>query len=438
VLDKPGNFWYAQGEHIVSQDVTPLWPAPAIDVTLGGINIQGLFYDPVTDVLLVYDLDSSITALDLTATPIAAVTVGGTGGPLANGAVDPTGTLMLPLNPSGPHEWTRLTVASLTAGGTPVLTYYGVEDFFTPAGSMSGAVYDEASGSIWMSDAGNVYRLYLDRAVAGEVNLADVIGWLCEDAGLLSTEYDVSLVTGTIGGVQLDRQAVRDSLTQLLALGPIDAAEIDGKLVFVPRGGSPVFTIPEEDLGALDAIDKSERRMSEMLQPEIETPYRVTILFYDQGRTYQQAAEDARRISQPYASDLVGGRVVMNSRQELTLTVPVTWTATAARQAADRILFGYWVSRFTYTWKTSVKWLRLDPTDVGQVTYQGKTFDVRLTQADRGAAFALEFKAAAADSGIYSNVLPGDSGAVQPPPLNDPRPYPPPPVFVPGYYVNGT
>jgi Putative phage tail protein len=431
VIDKHGNFWYAQGEHVVA-------PAASIDVTMSGINIQGLFYDSLTDSLIIYDLNSSITRLDLTGTPIATVTVAAIGGPLANGAIDALGTLMLPLNPSGPHEWTRLQVASLAAGSTPVLTYYGIEDFFTPAGSMSGAVYDEASGSIWTSDAGNVYRLYLDRAVAGEVNLADVIGWLCEDAGLLSTEYDVSLVTGTIGGVQLDQQPVKDSLTSLLPLGPIDAAEIDGKLVFVPRGGSSVFTIPEDDLGALESIDKSERRLSEMLQPEIETPYRVTILFYDQGRTYQQAAEDARRISQPYASDLVGGRVVMNSRKALTLTVPVSWTATAARQAAERLLFDFWVSRFTYTWKTSVKWLRLDPTDVGQITYQGETFDVRLTQADRGASFALEFTAAAADSAIYSSVLPGDSGLVEPPPSNGPRPYPPDAPFIPGYYVNGT
>lgn len=438
VLDKHGNFWYAQGEHVVNQDISVLWPPPAIDVTMGHTNIQDLAYDPVGDTLLVWDLDSSITRLDLTGTPIATYSVG-TLGEIATtpgSAVDALGTWAVPLETGG---WTRLQVNTLVSGGTPTTTFYSESSFFTPAGVPSGAVYDGASNSIWVSDAGSVYRLYLDRGGAGTVNLADVIAWLCQDAGLDSSQYDVSRVLGGVGGVQLERQTVKESLLQIMPIaGPLDAAEIDGKLVFVPRGGAAAMTIPEDDLGALTGPDKQERRLAELLQREIDTPYRVVLKYYDSGRDHQQAAQDARRISQPYASDLVGGRKVMNSRNEFDLTLPIAWSSDPVKQAAEKLLYDFWVSRFTYTWKTGIKYLRLDPTDIVDISYQGITIEARLTQADRGAALALEFSATASDSGIYTSVAVGSTGGANLPPTQVNSGLPAAPTSTTGFYVNGT
>jgi putative tail protein len=434
--DKYGGVWYGQGTSIVGVDRSVEYDAGTTGIAA---NIIGLYYNPPDDSITAYDLGPKLTRIDCSTGAVL-----GTYTPPNNGlmrdapvAVDALGNILIPCA-SGPHDWLRINLASIVTGSTPAVTFYNASDYFSPTGSSGDAIYDGNSNSMWIANGNRLRRLYFDRGGAGDVPLADVIAWLCEDAGLASGEYDVSLVTGGIGGVQLERQAVRESLLTLMPLGPLDAAEIDGKLVFVPRGGSSVMTIVEDDLGALDSMDKSERRLSEVLQQEIDTPYRVTLKYYDQGRQYQQAAQDARRISQPYASDLVSGRKVMNSRNELDLTLPVAWTATAAKQAAEKLLYDFWVSRYSYSWKTAIKYLRLDPTDVVELNYKGLTLEARLTQADRGAALALEFAATSSDSGIYTSVAPGSTGAPTPTPTQTPGDFPRPTPAIPGFYVNGS
>lgn len=437
-LDRYGGIWYGQGTTIVGVDRGVTYNP----TELTG-RIDAIWYSPLDDSITTHDLGGTLLRIDC-----ATGTVLGTYVPPAGGLlhiarmmpVDALGNVVIGYF-SGGNDWMKVQLSSIITGSTPATSVGGMASFFS---STSGdyedpSIYDGNSNSIWVASAdGGLRRLYLDRGSAGGVLLATIIGWLCEDAGLTSSEYDVSLVTGSVGGVQLERQAVRESLLTVMPLGLLDAAEIDGKLVFVPRGRTPVLTISEDDLGALDDPTKNERRLSEVLQQEIDTPHRVELQYYDQGRQYQQAVQESRRISQPYASDLVSGRKVMNSRNELSINLPVSWSSTPARQAAEKLLYDFWVSRFTYSWKTPIRYLRLDPTDVVNVSYKGQTIEARLTQADRGAGFALEFAAAGSDSGIYTSTIPGSTGASAPVPTQTPGTFPRPVPATGGFYVNGT
>ena len=273
-----------------------------------------------------------------------------------------------------------------------------------PGGGSWGSGYDQVTDSLWYNYAGHLYRLYLDRGAGDGIGLDQIVASIFSEAGYESSEYDVTaLSTITTQGYEVDQQPFLDSIKMLEELFLFDMADIDGKLICVPRSaGAGVVIILEDDLGATDIGTAPVARLSETLQQEVDVPETVWVHYYDTTKQLQQATQYDKRISQPYASALTGKPKVTNSRNQLVISTPVTDSPGPMKLQARRILLDHWQARGRQQFKTGIKYIRLDPTDKIQLSYKGITIDSRLTAVDRGAGFALQFQGESYDSGVYS------------------------------------
>jgi Putative phage tail protein len=253
----------------------------------------------------------------------------------------------------------------------------------------------------------------------------------------MPSEFDVSRVTAaglTCYGIEFDRESFLDSLRKLMLHYQVDAAEIDGQIVFTPQGQNSILTIPEDDLGALDEPGKYEPRLAEILTDERDVPAKVTIKHYDPLKDSLQATQEFKRTLQSYPSTLSTAKVDTNSRQELDIVSPITEFSLPVKQQAYKILWAAVAGRFQYKFKLSYKYLRLDPTDVITVTYKGYSLLMRIIEADFGAGFAREITAVSQDNAAYdaSSVVltsggtgsgTGTGGTPTPPPTTAPTTY---------------
>lgn len=291
-------------------------------------------------------------------------------------------------------------------------TDYNVTRFFAPHfDGSSGAAYDSFSDSIWMTDhidalgfqKAGLYRLYLDRAVGEGVTLATIVRDLCREDGLSDGQFNVTdLETTTVQGVMFDQQPARDSIKLLAQAYLFDAGEHDGQIVFVRRLGAPVATIAEDDLGAESDPGKQQPRLNETIVQDTETPAMVEVKFYDKARDYQQGTQSNKRISLP--------RATVDAHGKLAISLPIVMTADEAAQIAQRILYDLWISRRQFKFSTGIRHSRLDPTDVFQFDYKGKTFEGRMVRADAGAGCALDFQGVSHDGEIYTSLIAGAPG----------------------------
>lgn len=243
----------------------------------------------------------------------------------------------------------------------------------------------------------------------GPVPLSEIVAALMTEAGYAPSQIDVSaLALTTVQGIELDPESYQTTLHKLMALYLFDSAEIDGQIIFKFRDGLPVMEVPFEDIGALGDMASAEPRIEETLQDEQQVPETVWIRYYDSLKQFQQASQYSKRISQPYASDLLDKVAVQNSRLQTTLDAPITEIGTTIRQQADKVLNDLWSSRFHASLKLPPKYIQLDPTDIIEVPYQNDFLLIRLAQVDRGASWPLQLSGVSHD--YHHSVALSDSG----------------------------
>src|SRR3546814_4563694 len=77
-----------------------------------------------------------------------------------------------------------------------------------------------------------------------------------------------------------------------------EGAESDWMVKFVRRGGDPVLTIPEADIGRLSG-GANEEYIKEVRQQEVELPETFGVLYSDVNQDYQQGRQQDKRVSLP-------------------------------------------------------------------------------------------------------------------------------------------
>ena len=312
---------------------------------------------------------------------------------------------------------TNLSTSSIGAVGGIISTDYVFTNWLavvTPGGLYC---WDPLSDSVWVwLSGGQIYRLFLNRLTGKGVDVADVIQWLCAQTDLQDYQCDVSEIVGRYGvqGIQLGQQSVRESILQLLQIFQIDAVETDGCIRFLPRDRMPLMTVLEEDIGANENLTKSEPRVQEVLQNETDTPERISLIYNDLARDFQPALQYDKRISQPFASNLAAFRNVTNSRLQQTITTPLSSDANTMKQQAQKMVYDAWAGRFSYTFKTAIKLLFLDPCDVVSLNYKGNMIELRLAEVDRGAGLAMQFKGQSHDYQVYASIATSTPGGMLP------------------------
>lgn len=234
-----------------------------------------------------------------------------------------------------------------------------------------------------------VTALYTRFSGGGLLTLAEVLSDVFElkpstvgDLALTTDRYDVSaaeavLIHGINFGAQMQK---RNFVAMTQAAYNYDIVESDDgdsaflKVVF--RGGDPVASIPDEDLGVHDE-GEGPKPLLELIAriQDWELPARVNVQHYDPEQEYQIGSQVAQR-AWPYVDNVT------------RIDLPIVMTASEARNIAKRELYRAHLERETYGISVSRKWAHLEPTDV--VTVQGR--NIRLNKKTETPTGVIRFE----------------------------------------------
>jgi len=200
-----------------------------------------------------------------------------------------------------------------------------------------------------------------------------------------------------IGFVVSDRMSARAALEPLAAAFLFDVREEDFKVDFVVRGGAPVLTIPQDDLGARgDGDDAAVPLVVEERTQEIELPLRIDMTYADAGSDYQTGVQSFQRIGDAVAT-----------RKRVTLNVPIAFDATEAAQRVERIGFLGWQARTPFDLAISRRHARISPGDVVRASAQGVTFTLRVENIGLGADGVIQLRGVSENVALYASAATG-------------------------------
>ncbi len=254
-----------------------------------------------------------------------------------------------------------------------------------------------------LTDYGNRIPNFSAELNTDAVTVGDVVEDLARQSGLAASDVDVSQATGALTGLALlSRSSGQDAANPLLAAYNLDAAEVDGVLKLVPRGGSPALTIVEADLGANAAKPTAKIEVKRLLESEL--PGRVDITYFDVDRSLQQATQSAVR---QFAHDV---------QNVAAVTLGLSLTATQARRMAATALDNAWEEVEQQTFSLPQKYLNLAPSDVVVLNFDDNQRRARITSQSLAEGSEIRLETVADDPAALSQTMIGDPGGGITPP----------------------
>ena len=246
--------------------------------------------------------------------------------------------------------------------------------------------------------AGHATLILGERLASAPVTLASIVQAECLASGLLeAADIDVSDLTATVRGYRVGSLgALRASIEPLRAAFPFDVVQSGFQIAFRPRGGSVVATIAEADLGA-GADGKPEVRFTEVREMDTQIPRRVAVKYLDHGREYDLNEQQAARLN-------------TESVNVSEVELPVVLTADEAAQAAEKLLYLYWLERRDLAFILPPTYQALEDADIVSLTADGVTHTLRLTSLSRLSDGRLEVKAKPHAAAVYSSSAVGSVG----------------------------
>ncbi|MFN7902157.1 MAG: phage tail protein [Holosporales bacterium] len=185
-------------------------------------------------------------------------------------------------------------------------------------------------------------------------------------AGLATAQASAAALPGYIPGLAVsDRARLRDVLEDLQGLLQFDCIESGPKLILRPRGQTPAASIPETDLLPLKKNSTETLTLTRLAESTLAE--QIDVLSLDPAREYQATTQTAQRQVSPALS-------------AKTVRFGGALAATQARRAAQQLLDALWAERFAYQFALPPKYLYMEPGDVVNLTWRGKTHTVRLTR----------------------------------------------------------
>ena len=276
-------------------------------------------------------------------------------------------------------------------------------------GTVGGAqTYDSQTGAIiavgtTLADTGETNCIiYTGRASSAGANLGDIVTNLCGRVGLESSDIDVAELTDDVDGYVINNQStVRSAIEPLALTFNFDGVESDDTLKFLKRGRASSLTLTQPDLKFLS--DQEGEFLRETRMQEVELPERVSLVYLDPGKDYQQNTQTTKRISKPTPS--------MFSANQISNTIPVVMSASFAKQLSETLLYTSWIERIRQEIAISWEYAKLDPVDAVTINLDnGTVYEVRLTSVDIGADLTMELKSVNEKATSYSSHVPADGG----------------------------
>jgi len=198
----------------------------------------------------------------------------------------------------------------------------------------------------------------LPRVTSNAYPVADILTDACSEGGLQTADLDVSAITDSVRGYARPRSSpIRGVIEPLQKAFFFDVVESDWQLKFVPRGGSSVVSIPEDDLCANLDESSSDDAVTVTRKQDMELPFEIAVKYLDSDFDYQ---------------------------------LPMALTADKAIQVAEVMLYNSWLQRNTFSLKVPPKYEYLDPGDVVTVTENSNVHVLRITESRIGDFIELE------------------------------------------------
>jgi hypothetical protein len=252
-----------------------------------------------------------------------------------------------------------------------VLSAFADDSDLNPSSSLyEGRMVDPSSIHVWTWDA-RPYPIFPSVAEVwsdgpnwetghwltgrlGVSNMEGLMSAILSDAGVDS--FDVSALGEGPDGYVIDRpMSARAAVEPLAQAYAFDAADVDGQLVFRPRGGAPVIELAENDCVLAD----KGAPLRLLRAQETELPRAVALGFTDAQNDYRRSAATSRR--------LVGAssRLTQND-------LAIVTTGVSAERRAEIWLQDVWAGRESADFALPPSQLSLTPGDVIGLTADGR------------------------------------------------------------------
>lgn len=271
----------------------------------------------------------------------------------------------------------NLVVAHVFTAGVPI-----------PTASYTSVFADQGVAFVVVQDALATFSR-LQAVTNSGVSLASIVTDQCIRAGLQVGDIDVSTLTDNVTGYRIATVATaRANIEPLQKAFYVDAVESDNIIKFPKRGSRSLVTIPLADLAAHTSGGSPSDPVAIQRLQETDLPARVTVNFVNQDADYLIGSEAARRL-------------VTQSKQQAIEEMPIAMSKDRAQQIADVLMYDAYVSRSTFSFQTSRKYAKYEPTDVVDVVNATATYRLRITKKDASGAL-VKFSAVANDSTVYT------------------------------------
>lgn len=233
-------------------------------------------------------------------------------------------------------------------------------------------------------------------------SLAGIVGTICARAGVPAGRVDLRNLQASVDGFSLTNQY--GAFTAIAALGNLyffDAANFDGRLNFVPRGGAPVATLTFEDL-----VDDGTDIRKQTRLDSISVPRVLHLNYYElNGGLQPNIATSDRSIDTRAVSEVSANTVAILQEQDAFLGTVI----------AHKILIEE--ARGGLEFSLPDSWLKLTVSDI--IVLEGRRLRITECSIDEGyQKYRTVFDRASA----YDAVIGTTSGvfdlAPTPPPAN--------------------
>lgn len=234
-----------------------------------------------------------------------------------------------------------------------------------------------------------------------------ILSDLSTQSGILPGDMDYTTATDVVDGFVLaQRASVRDVIDPLLRIFATDITEFGGQVKTIKRGSAPVFTLTEDEIGAVSTNNtEAFDRVSTRVVMDTDLPSRLDLTYFSSSRLYQQMTQSSVR----QTKGLVDEATTINSLLVLTENL--------ARQVAERLIYTTWLERTTFQFALGPKFMRLGPGDIVLMPINGQQTRVRIVSRDAGLFGELRFSGTLDESDVLTQTASGGTSPVVIPPL---------------------
>jgi hypothetical protein len=223
----------------------------------------------------------------------------------------------------------------------------------------------------------------------GPVPLSTIVSDICERAGLTTGDIDVTdleddLVDGFVVGRQMTARAAIEPLQPAFQF---DAVESDDKIKFVKRNNATVTTILEDERAAHEYGSDVPDALSITRAFDLELPFQCEVEYPDIDADHLIGTQYERRLTK-------------ESKQKLTVAMPIVMTAERAQQIARILLYESWLNE-SFSWTTSCKYAHLEPTDKVSLPTEASSYTARITSKREQPNGVIEWEGALVSLEVY-------------------------------------